>query len=76
MLSIDPATGERERDRFTDAWQQVVLGAGAHDLPAYRFQPPCDALLAGLDPPASTTGRGRTPGGAGNCRRRRAVPLD
>ncbi|HST48576.1 family 1 glycosylhydrolase [Jatrophihabitans sp.] len=62
VLGIDPATGGREWTGFTDAWQQVVRGAGAGDLPAYRFQPPCDAQLAGLtarldhwpweDPPA------------------------
>jgi hypothetical protein len=49
VLSIDPDTKRRVRTSFTEAWEQVVAGAGAGDLPAYRFQPPCDVLLSGLD---------------------------
>jgi beta-glucosidase/6-phospho-beta-glucosidase/beta-galactosidase len=48
VLSIDPDTKSRERTGFTEAWEKVALGAGAEDLPAYRFQPPCDALLSGV----------------------------
>jgi beta-glucosidase/6-phospho-beta-glucosidase/beta-galactosidase len=48
VVSIDAVTKERERTGFTDAWEKVVLGSGAEHLPAYRFQPPCDALLAGV----------------------------
>lgn len=48
VLSIDGDTKSRERTGFTEAWEKVVLGSGAKELPAYRFQPPCDALLAGI----------------------------
>ncbi|MFH5824179.1 family 1 glycosylhydrolase [Georgenia sp. AZ-5] len=42
--------GARERTVFTDAWEAAVAGAPVTDLPAYRFQAPCDAELAGLLP--------------------------
>ena len=48
VLSIDGDTKSRERTGFTEAWEKVVLGSGAEDLPAYRFQPPCDTQLAGV----------------------------
>lgn len=48
VLSIDPASRQRQRTAFTDAWEKAVLGASAEDLPAYRFQPPCDELLSGV----------------------------
>jgi beta-glucosidase/6-phospho-beta-glucosidase/beta-galactosidase len=48
VLSIDADTKSRERTGFTEAWEKVVLGSGAQDLPAYRFQPPCDELLSGV----------------------------
>lgn len=48
VLSIDADTKSRERTGFTEAWEKVVLGSTAEDLPAYRFQPPCDALLSGV----------------------------
>jgi hypothetical protein len=48
VLSIDADTKSRERTGFTEAWEKVVLGSAAEDLPAYRFQPPCDALLTGI----------------------------
>ena len=46
VVSIGGDNRTRERTIFTEAWEKVVAGAG--DLPAYRFQPPCDVLLAGL----------------------------
>jgi len=48
VYAIDPATLARRRTVFTDAWEKVAAGAAAADLPAYRFQPPCDALLSGV----------------------------
>jgi hypothetical protein len=50
VVSIDTDTKTRQRTGFTDAWEKVVAGSAAGDLPAYRFQPPCDALLTGLQP--------------------------
>jgi len=40
----------RQRTSFTAAWEAAAAGARAADLPAYRFQPPCDAQLAGFLP--------------------------
>jgi hypothetical protein len=40
--------GSRARTALTEAWEAVAGGATADDLPAYRFQPPCDAQLAAL----------------------------
>ncbi len=48
VISIDSRTKARERTGFTEAWEKVVRGSEAEGLPAYRFQPPCDALLAGV----------------------------
>jgi hypothetical protein len=50
VVSIDGDTKTRRRTGFTDAWEKVVVGSGTENLPAYRFQPPCDALLTGLQP--------------------------
>jgi beta-glucosidase/6-phospho-beta-glucosidase/beta-galactosidase len=50
VVSIDGDTKTRQRTGFTEAWEKVVVGSGAEGLPAYRFQPPCDALLTGLLP--------------------------
>ncbi|WP_164737405.1 family 1 glycosylhydrolase [Georgenia sp. SYP-B2076] len=49
VLSLG-ADGSRRRSVLTEAWEAVVAGARHEDLPAYRFQPPCDAQLAGLTP--------------------------
>lgn len=48
VVSIGGDERTRERTIFTEAWEKVVAGAGAGELPAYRFQPPCDVLLSGL----------------------------
>jgi len=48
VYSIDPVTLSRQRTSFTDVWAQVAAGASSANLPAYRFQPPCDALLSGI----------------------------
>lgn len=40
----------RERTVFTSAWEAAAGGAPVSELPAYRFQSPCDAQLAGLMP--------------------------
>ena len=42
--------GSRERTAFTDAWEAAAAGLPATELPAVRFQPPCDAQLAGVLP--------------------------
>jgi glycosyltransferase involved in cell wall biosynthesis len=42
--------GTRTRTSFTDAWEAAAAGLPVADLPAVRFQPPCDAQLAGLLP--------------------------
>jgi beta-glucosidase/6-phospho-beta-glucosidase/beta-galactosidase len=41
---------ERTRTLFTQVWEDAASGVRAEDLPAYRFQPPCDELLAGFMP--------------------------
>jgi beta-glucosidase/6-phospho-beta-glucosidase/beta-galactosidase len=56
------ADGRRQETAFTRVWMAAAAGAPVASLPAYRFQPPCDAQLAGLlahmdhwpwqDPPA------------------------
>jgi beta-glucosidase/6-phospho-beta-glucosidase/beta-galactosidase len=40
--------GSRMRTPFTDVWEAAVAGAAAAELPAYRFQPPCDSQLTGF----------------------------
>lgn len=35
---------------FTTAWQAVAAGARSAELPAYRWQPPCDTQLRGFLP--------------------------
>jgi glycosyltransferase involved in cell wall biosynthesis/beta-glucosidase/6-phospho-beta-glucosidase/beta-galactosidase len=42
--------GTRARTSFTDAWEAAARGMPVADLPAVRFQPPCDAQLAGVLP--------------------------
>ena len=42
--------GTRIRTSFTDAWEAAAHGLPVADLPAVRFQPPCDAQLAGVVP--------------------------
>ena len=49
VLELVPS-GDRRRTVFTAAWEQAAAGLPAADLPAYRFQSPCDAQLAGLLP--------------------------
>jgi beta-glucosidase/6-phospho-beta-glucosidase/beta-galactosidase len=44
------ADGSRRSTIFTEAWSAVVAGAPAAELPAYRFQAPCDRQLAGYLP--------------------------
>jgi len=44
------ADGSRQRNVFTAAWEAVVRGAGAGELPAYRFQAPNDTELVGFLP--------------------------
>ena len=49
VVSIDPEDpARRSRSTFTDAWEQVVGGASSADLPAYRWQSPCDVQLRGF----------------------------
>ena len=44
------ADGTRETTEFTRVWARAAAGAAVDELPAYRFQPPCDAQLSGLSP--------------------------
>jgi len=44
------AGGRRGATSFTAVWLAAAAGVPAADLPAYRFQPPCDEQLAGLLP--------------------------
>lgn len=41
---------DRSRTLFTDVWEAAAAGTTSGQLPAYRFQPPCDRQLAGLLP--------------------------
>ncbi len=41
---------DRARTVFTDVWEAAAAGTPSGQLPAYRFQPPCDRQLAGLLP--------------------------
>ena len=62
-----PTAAARGRSSPT-AWEAAVAGTPPEDLPAYRFQPPCDRELAGLRGPAGPLalagppGRGGAPG--------------
>jgi beta-glucosidase/6-phospho-beta-glucosidase/beta-galactosidase/glycosyltransferase involved in cell wall biosynthesis len=47
VVSLGP-NGERIRTAFTDAWEAAAAGSPAADLPAFRFQPPNDALIPGV----------------------------
>jgi glycosyltransferase involved in cell wall biosynthesis len=47
VLSLEP-DGVRRRTGFTRAWERAASGVPVADLPAVRFQPPCDAQLAGF----------------------------
>jgi glycosyltransferase involved in cell wall biosynthesis len=49
VLAVAP-DGTRRRTVMTDAWEQAAGGLPAGDLPAWRFQSPCDAELAGYRP--------------------------
>jgi beta-glucosidase/6-phospho-beta-glucosidase/beta-galactosidase len=40
--------GRRRRTCFTTVWESVVQGTPAEQLPAYRFQSPCNEQLSGL----------------------------
>jgi hypothetical protein len=40
--------GDRGRTIFIEAWSAVAAGAGSAQLPAYRFQAPCDRLAGFL----------------------------
>lgn len=40
--------GDSGHTVFSAAWRAVAAGACAADLPAYRWQPPCDTQLAGF----------------------------
>jgi beta-glucosidase/6-phospho-beta-glucosidase/beta-galactosidase len=42
--------GERQRSLFTAAWEAALAGTPTTDLPAYRFQAPCDSQLTGILP--------------------------
>jgi hypothetical protein len=42
--------GFRHRTSFTDAWEAAAAGLPVDELPATRFQAPCDAQLAGFLP--------------------------
>jgi beta-glucosidase/6-phospho-beta-glucosidase/beta-galactosidase/glycosyltransferase involved in cell wall biosynthesis len=44
------ADGARERTELTRVWAQAAGGADLEELPAYRFQSPCDEQLSGLLP--------------------------
>ncbi|GER23074.1 hypothetical protein NCCP1664_15700 [Zafaria cholistanensis] len=44
------AEGQRLRTSFTDAWEAVAAGKSVAELPAYRFQAPCDRQLRGFVP--------------------------
>ncbi len=49
VVSLD-LDGTRRRTEFTDAWERAAAGTAVADLPAVRFQPPCDDQLQGLLP--------------------------
>ncbi|MFI6513884.1 family 1 glycosylhydrolase [Streptosporangium sp. NPDC050855] len=42
--------GSREESVFTRAWRAAAAGAPVRELPAYRFQAPCEEQLAGFLP--------------------------
>jgi beta-glucosidase/6-phospho-beta-glucosidase/beta-galactosidase len=52
VLSLG-ADGGRETTEFTRVWGRAAAGAPVEELPALRFQPPCDDLLSGLMPQLS-----------------------
>jgi hypothetical protein len=49
VVSLAP-DNTRVRTLFTDVWEAAAAGRPSADLPAYRFQPPCDEQLGGLMP--------------------------
>jgi beta-glucosidase/6-phospho-beta-glucosidase/beta-galactosidase len=49
VVSLAPDRS-RVRTTFTDAWEAAACGTPASELPAYRFQSPCDEQLTGLLP--------------------------
>jgi glycosyltransferase involved in cell wall biosynthesis len=46
VVALEP-DGQRRRTTFTDAWEAAAAGLSVAELPAVRFQPPCDVELAG-----------------------------
>jgi hypothetical protein len=49
VVSLAP-DGSRRTTEFTRAWEQAAAGAAVEELPAPRFQSPCDEQLSGLLP--------------------------
>jgi glycosyltransferase involved in cell wall biosynthesis len=49
VLSLEQ-DGGRRRTGFTRAWERAATGTAVAELPAVRFQPPCDVQLSGLLP--------------------------
>ena len=49
VLAVEP-DGRRRRTEMTQAWERAAAGLAVQDLPAVRFQSPCDTELAGLLP--------------------------
>ncbi len=49
VVSLD-ADDTRRRTSFTEVWEAAARGARASELPAYRFQSPCDEQLRGFLP--------------------------
>ena len=47
VLSLAPG-GSREHTDFSRVWTDAARGLPVADIPAVRFQPPCDAQLAGV----------------------------
>ncbi len=47
VVSLDADRGRRETV-FTRVWEAAASGTPVAELPAYRFQPPCDEQLRGL----------------------------
>jgi beta-glucosidase/6-phospho-beta-glucosidase/beta-galactosidase len=49
VVSLGPRK-ERIRTVFTEVWEAAASGVSFEELPAYRFQPPCDEQLVALIP--------------------------
>ena len=77
VLSIDGDTQEPRADRSSPRrGRRRCSGSGAEDLPAYRFQPPCDTQLAGLLAGLDALALGRPSRRSGDRRRRRSAAPD